>query len=241
MEKNKITIKAGQLHAGHRQRLLGKLDTGTMEPHEYLEALLFAVEPRRDTNATAHRLLHAFGSPHGVFTASVESLLRIEGVGQKTAEFLSIVGGLIEKLYQTEKSVFPSTFDYATFLPFLKSEYTALDEEVVDAYLLSDDGRIYFRKRLCAGLSHYTETTGRVLQEIIIEEKPFAVLLVHTHPHADAKPSVADRISTRKCQRICHAAGVMLIDHCICSPKGIYSFYKSGELRKIALEVMGEE
>ena len=241
MEKNKITIKAGQLHAGHRQRLLSKLDSGSMEMHEYLEALLFAVVPRRDTNATAHRLLYAFGSPHGVFTAPVESLLRIEGVGQKTAEFLSVVGGLIEKLYQTETSVFPSAFDYATFLPFLKAEYTALSEEVVDAYLLSDDGRIYFRKRLCAGFSHYTETTGRVLQEIIVEEKPFAVLLVHTHPQADANPSVADRNSTLKCQRICHSAGVMLIDHFICSPKGIYSFYKSGELRKIALEVINEE
>ncbi|MBE7068268.1 MAG: hypothetical protein E7381_03095 [Clostridiales bacterium] len=237
-QKDKIVIPASRLHEGHRQRLLGKIDADVLQPHEYLEALLFAIEPRRDTNPIAHRLLYAFGSPHGVFNASVESLMKIEGVGKKTAQFLRSVGGLVETLYEVEECTFPTAYEHGTFYSFLKMEYANEAEEVADVYFLTEDGYIFYRKRLSVGEEHYAESLGSDLQEAIVTEMPYAIILVHTHPHATADPSQADFQVTEICQRICYTAGVMLADHLIYSPDGIYSFYQSGALCKIAEQIV---
>ena len=239
--KDKMNIPLGKLHEGHRQRLIDKLDTQTLQPHEYLEALLFAVEPRRDTNATAHRLLFAFGSPYGVFNASYESLLRVEGVGKKTATFLSAVGGLVCSLYEVEESVFPASYTHETFLSFIKSEYAKETEEVADIYFLTEDGYIFYRKRLCVGTSHSIEYTGNALQEAIVAETPYAVILVHTHPQSTANPSEADDKTTEVFARICHTLGTAFIEHFIYSPQGIYSFYQSGALCKIVEKMIEKE
>ena len=53
------------------------------EPHNVLELLLFYSIPRQDTNETAHRLIDTFGSLSAVFDASVEDLVKVEGVGMK--------------------------------------------------------------------------------------------------------------------------------------------------------------
>ena len=68
-------------HDGHRHRIIEKLDTGVLCEHELLEILLFNALPRRNTNDLAHRLLTAFGSIRGVFSASVEQLKLVDGVG----------------------------------------------------------------------------------------------------------------------------------------------------------------
>lgn len=236
-QKDKIDIPANKLHAGHRQRLAEKLNHTDLPAHEYLEALLFAVEPRRDTNETAHRLLFAFGSPYGVFNAPMESLLRIEGVGKKTAVFLRSVGGLVQSLYAEETSTFPASYTHETFRSFLKEEYKGVNEEIVDVYFLTGDADIFYRQRLAFGDIHSTQTTMRTLEEAIICEEPDAFILVHTHPHSNAKPSKEDIHTTENCQRVARSLGVMFVDHLIYSPQEIYSFYASKQLFDIAKAV----
>ncbi len=72
-----------------------------MEPHVLLELFLFNVIPRSDTNPTAHRLLDRFGSLDGVFSASVEELTEVPGVGITTANYirriaLNMIDGIVE-------------------------------------------------------------------------------------------------------------------------------------------------
>lgn len=53
-----------------------------------LELFLFDVIPRRNTNNTAHLLINRFGSLYGVFTAPYSELVKVEGVGGKTAQYI---------------------------------------------------------------------------------------------------------------------------------------------------------
>ena len=64
------------MHEGHRQRLIAKLEEGTLCDHEYLEMLLFNALPRKNTNDIAHRLLAEFGSLNKVFAAKPEQLCK---------------------------------------------------------------------------------------------------------------------------------------------------------------------
>ena len=76
---------------GHRARLDKKSNIvgfENLEEHEQLEKFLFAVEKRRDTNKLAHRLIERFGGLYGVLSASVDDLVKVEGVGNRMAQVL---------------------------------------------------------------------------------------------------------------------------------------------------------
>ena len=79
-------------HAGHRKRIIQKLESGTLLDHELLEIMLFSVLPRRNTNDLAHRLLNQFGSIHEVYAASMEELMKVPGIGESIAAHIRCTG-----------------------------------------------------------------------------------------------------------------------------------------------------
>ena len=82
------------LHSGHRQRMFQRfMESGFdgYQPHEILEVLLFEVQPRRNTNELAHRLLDRFGSLRGVLCADRDALMQVRGVGRVTADYITSI------------------------------------------------------------------------------------------------------------------------------------------------------
>lgn len=84
-------------NAGHRQRVMDRFERqgmsfGGFYPHEALEAFLFLLIPRVNTNRTAHLLLDRFGSFEGVFSAPVNELAEVYGISAKTAAKIRLYG-----------------------------------------------------------------------------------------------------------------------------------------------------
>ena len=82
------------LHAKHRARMQERVERDGLDSlaeHEALEYLLFLSIPRADTNALAHRLIQHFGDFCKVLEAEPEELMRVEGVGPKSARLISTV------------------------------------------------------------------------------------------------------------------------------------------------------
>lgn len=93
-------IEDKDIHKGHRSRMKAKLESygpRIFDTYELLEMLLYYVIPYRDTNPIAKRLLSAFGSLDGVFSASVEELAEVDGIGMKCAEFLKLAGRVVNE------------------------------------------------------------------------------------------------------------------------------------------------
>lgn len=85
------------VHDGHRQRMRAKLlshGERIFDTYELLEMLLYNVVPYKDTNPIAKRLLSAFGSLDGVFSADREALKSVTGIGDRAADYLLSVGKL---------------------------------------------------------------------------------------------------------------------------------------------------
>ena len=127
------------LHDDHRKRLDAKVrekGLDSLEVHEQLEYILFAVIPRGDTNRIAHELLERFGTVLGVFSADPKELMEVSGVGYRTAMFLSTmkeITGLVERLLETDKRKILDNTD--AIQAFVKTYfYDKLDEAF---YLLS--------------------------------------------------------------------------------------------------------
>ena len=67
--------------------------------HQIVEMLLFFGIPRKDTNATAHRLIETFGGLPGVLEAPYEELCRVEGVTANAAVLISFCGQMFRTYY----------------------------------------------------------------------------------------------------------------------------------------------
>ena len=78
-------------HEGHRERLrqqARKNGLENMHPHQILELILFTAIKRKDTNELAHDLIEHCGGLKEVFTADIETLTEVKGVGRSTAVYL---------------------------------------------------------------------------------------------------------------------------------------------------------
>ena len=84
-----MTEKNKNVHAGHRGRMRERFMVSGFDnyrPHEVLEMLLFEFIPVVNTNPIGHYLIERFGTVKGVLTATYDELVKVSGVGPKTAE-----------------------------------------------------------------------------------------------------------------------------------------------------------
>ena len=105
MEKKQRSGRAGDLHAGHRERMRTRfLERGVrdMEDHQILELMLFYALPRVDTNPVARQLLAEFGSLNNVLNAPIQSLLTVPGVGEETAVYLKLFRTVKDRAEQAQ-------------------------------------------------------------------------------------------------------------------------------------------
>lgn len=93
------------MHEEHRKRLRKKFisNCDTMEKHEILELLLSFAIPRRNTNEQAHALLKQFGSVKDVIDAPMDALQSIDGIGERSAVLIKLVG-VLTRLYMEDTS-----------------------------------------------------------------------------------------------------------------------------------------
>ena len=93
-------IEDKDIHKGHRVRMKEKLDSfgaRIFDTYELLEMLLYYAIPYKDTNPIAKRLLTAFGSLDGVLSAPVSELAKVDGIGERCAELISLAGKVVSE------------------------------------------------------------------------------------------------------------------------------------------------
>lgn len=222
-------------HAGHRKRLIQKLGQGALLEHEVLEALLFNAMPRKNTNDLAHRLLAEFGSVTAVLGAPIERLKSVDGVGESLASYLRCIGTFCERYYAEYKERFPNVYDEDDFSAFVRREYSYLDYEVLDCFLVEKNGRILQRKRLSRGEKDYATIKPEDLTAILAVDGVAGMILVHNHPDAVSDPTDADDELTKQAQWLCSFHNLLLCDHVVCGCDGAYSYYKQGKLASISV------
>ncbi len=221
------------LHDGHRQRLREKFKKGkeTFNEHELLELLLGYSIARKDTNALAHQLISVFGSLSGVLSASPETLTKVKGVGETTANMLSLVGyvSLLKR-----KEVTPAKMDTLDASKKVALEVFAnLDHEVLFVFYLDAQKRIISSTKFDDGdVSNVSINFDDITKAILIHN-PKSIVIMHNHFSKYPLPSDNDDKTTAKLFTFLSFHKVSLLDHVIVSGKEIYSYYYDGRLENI--------
>ncbi len=217
-------------HGGHRQRLLKKVENGLVYEHEYLEALLFNAQPRKNTNDIAHRLLAEFGTVENVLRAPIERLMEVEGVGKSIALYLHCTFRLCDMLPNIQKEDYPEIYEHNAFLAYVKAKYGRYRAERLDVYCLDGNSVIYRMVSFTDSDVGKVSLSGESVGDMLANVRPSGIVLVHNHPQGNATPSEADDKTTEKVQILCALQNVLLCDHYVYAPDGVFSYRESGRL-----------
>ena len=213
--------KHSNLHAGHRDRMRERFASTQgkgMADHEILEMLLFYALPRRDTNDLAHCLIEEFGSLSAVLEADVASLCRVEGISEKSALYLTLIGQTA-RLYATEKIAPPQEDERLDsdekIAAFMWPKFMGAKVEHVYLLLFDNSMRLLDCFEVCEGAVSGVAVSMRRVAERAYRKNAAAAVLAHNHPQGLAVPSGDDIHLTRKIDEAMALLGVPLLEHYI--------------------------
>lgn len=221
------------IHDGHRERLrqqFNEFGLDTISDYGVLELLLFHALPRVDTNPIAHRLIDRFGSLEAVFSADIEELQKVQGIGENTAVLIKLLP-MAAKRYSEEKNSVTSIIDSsdcagAYMIPKFRDEH----EEVFYVICLDAKQKIICCKELARGPNDSAEVSLRQLSALALMKNSVGVILAHNHTSGIAIPTTSDEILTRIIKKSLGSMGIALLDHIIVAGDDFVSMADSGML-----------
>lgn len=223
-----------QLHEGHRQRMFERLmkHPDSLNDHEILEILLYFSIPRVNTNELAHALLEAFGDLPRIFEGTFEQFMSVKGVGKHTATHLLCLKEIHTRLTCREAPE-RKAINMRSFVEIVSKKLSNLRTEVLELYCLDRKHQISFVQQFTDNKADEVGVNVWEINELIVAQKPHAVIIVHNHPTGAVEPSEQDDQFTAQIQLLCSFSNVLFYDHIIVGQGNPYSYHLSGRLEII--------
>ena len=234
MTKPKSEKKPPSIHTGHRKRTKDEfLSNGLngMPDHRVLELLLYYGIPQGDVNPLAHALLERFGSLAGVFHATPEQLMAVDGVGYSTAVLIRMVPAVAARYLQANSSFDGQLVSAWQFRELLIPLFFGQRNEL--AYLVCMDGKSkhLVTRKLGEGIADTVQITARKVLEEALACNATRVVLAHNHVSGVALWSDADLDTTLRLKAVLREVDIELVDHFIIANNDMVSMADSGLLR----------
>ena len=217
------------IHSGHRMRMRKKFaDYGRdiFNTYELLEMLLYHSIPLKNTNPIARMLVATFSDIDGVFNATKEELMAVDGVGERTADMIKAVGKIqIDTAGFNLKTVPAYNFaDYNDTGSFFVSHFEGnMDYETV--MLLLDNKMAYIDFVTMASVDY---EMGAIKPKNFIDTalraRASVCIIAHNHPYGPLYPTTGDVETNNMIRRALSGAGVTLVEHYIVSGDGYLGF-----------------
>lgn len=220
------------IHDDHRKRMKEKFHQHGLQSfadHEVLELLLYYAIPRVDTNDTAHYLLERFGSLEQVVHAPIEELMKVKGVGENAALFLTLIPAAYQRIAQSEKvdTILNSVEKSGHYFMHLLQEER---REVIYMACLDQKCKVISCHKLAEGDVNVAPLSIRQAAERALTANASMVQLAHNHPSGIALPSEEDIYVTRMIKDILYPLNIQLIDHIVVADGDFVSMRESGML-----------
>ncbi|MBQ4465192.1 MAG: hypothetical protein II916_04440 [Oscillospiraceae bacterium] len=197
------------------------------QDHELLEMLLYFVIRRGNTNETAHRLLKEFSSLRGVMNASPGALCAVEGVGEKTAEYLNFVNSFYTRCEVADVQK-QSLKMFDDRVRYFVARLSSCKEENLCIACLDTSLRVIRCSELIKGTFNHVMIEPFTVVSYILRSPCHAVIMAHNHPEGKAMPSFEDVETTYYLASMLKFFSVELIDHVIVADNRGCSMLKTG-------------
>lgn len=227
-----LTKKDQPHYIGHRGRLKQRLQDNprALADYEVLELLLGYANPRKDAKPLAKALLERFGSLRGVYQASGQELLGVEGFGEGLAAFWGLWREFLARLGEQAVRDRVLVDDPAVVADLARERLGHLSGEEFWALLLDAGNKVLGWEQVSQGTVDRAPVYPREVMALALKRQAAGLVMVHNHPSGDPKPSDADREITRQIVMAAGGLGLKVIDHVIVAGKKYFSFRKASLL-----------
>lgn len=206
------------LHKGHKERLRKKfLQTGEFSgfyEHEILELLLNYAIVRENTNEIAHNLIDKFHSLSGVFEARYEDIMKVDGVGERTATLIKMQYELLKVYLNSKYKVKHKPYTTDALIPYLQGLFLGKKQEFLYLVCVDANDRILKVKKIGQGINDLSVDFREIIGEAMAIEAR-GVILAHNHPNGILTASQIDIEVTKIIKKHLAPFQIDLIDHLI--------------------------
>jgi len=185
--------------------------------------------------ALAKDLLHHFGSLPRLLGCTREELTRIHGMGLSKWSQIQAAYELVKRSLEeglAQDSIFSSP---GHVKEFLQAKIGRLPHEVFLCLYLDSRLHLIECQELFRGSITHTAVYPREILKEALARNASALIVAHNHPSGNPLPSDSDQELTKTLMNALKLVDIPLLDHCIVSGSGFFSFSDSG-LMNIANE-----
>ncbi len=209
--------KKQSVHSGHRERMnkkYKKLGADAFEPHELLEMLLYFSIRQRNTNETAHSFIDEFGSVSAAYSAKVDAMMKVKGIGEVSSRLISLSRDVarIATLEHCEKAPFDNSFRISRFI---YTWFCGKPAGTVMAIYLDEDKMLLECEALSGGRMFRPASYPPIILEKAQELSAKYVIISHSHKDNCPDPSPDDLWLCSHIRSALGKNGIMLIDQYI--------------------------
>ncbi len=176
----------------------------------------------------AKDVLHYFGSLPRLLASSPEEFIRIHGMGISKWSQIQAAYELVKRSLEdglAQGSIF-STPGHVK--EFLQAKIGGLPHEVFVCLHLDSNLHLIECQELFRGSITQTAVYPREILKEALARNASAMIVAHNHPSGNPLPSSADQELTVTLMNALQLVDIPLLDHCIVSNRGFFSFSESG-------------
>lgn len=211
-----------------RERLIQQ-GADSLSDAELLAIFLRSGSQQHSAVELARILIQHFSNITALLDAPFEDVKNFHGIGiTKYAQLMAVKELGKRYVSQQLKSKSLELSNSAQLLNYLKFELLGEQQEVFAVLCLDGSLRkLSFKKLFYGSINSCDISLNQLLRYAISKHSTF-IVIAHNHPFGQAKPSSADLQLTQRIFDACALVEICLIDHCIISPQGTFSFAEQG-------------
>lgn len=215
---------------GHRGRMRASFIKNEMEnlpDHNLLELFISGVIKRKDVKQISYDLLNEFGSLENVFNASVDELMKVNGVGEVLAVELSLVSALNKRIERNKNDRVKNISTVEQAVEYCKNSLSCETVEKVLMITLDDKGKLLGSHIISKGTVNESYISKRDAVKLALKDNATNVIISHNHPNSNSSPSAADIDMTISFKKLFRDVGIHLLDHVIVGENDVSLVLKS--------------
>lgn len=174
------------------------------------------------------RLLHDFEGLYNLKDATIEELLKINGIGQtKAIQLLATMefGRRISRLPQQDRYVIRSPEDGASYL---MDEMRFLTQEHFICLYLNTKNQVIHQRTVFIGSLNASIVHPREVFKEALKRSAASMICFHNHPSGDPSPSREDIEVTKRLVECGKMIGIDVLDHIIIGDQRFVSLKEKG-------------
>lgn len=176
----------------------------------------------------AKDLLHLFGSLPRLLACTPHEFTQIHGVGLSKWTQIQAAYELVKRSLEDGLTQDPIFSSPSHVREFLQAKIGRLPHEVFLCLYLDSRLHLIECEELFRGSITQTAIYPREILKEALAKNASALIVVHNHPSGNPLPSEADQELTKVLTKTLQLIDIQLLDHCIVSGSGFFSFSEAG-------------